>query len=129
MDLITGHLQTLTVTLSGPLKNAFQVRARLQRAIGLNNLSRADGHGTFSKDAPLATSNITEKETVDPQTIDYSIWIVHIRPEIREDVEFLSTYKARESRGKQFVEEMFAKAFKVAHPSWIIKKVTVEAKP
>lgn len=64
--------------------------------------------------------------TADSRTIDYTVWILHIRPEVSKDTEFLLSYKAKEHRGKQFVEEMFAKAFKTAHPKWVIKKVTVE---
>ncbi len=77
-------------------------------------------HNSASK-----TENLS---VADSQPIDYTVWILHVRPEISKDTEFLLSYKAKEHRGKQFVEDMFAKAFKTAHPKWVIKKVTVEEK-
>jgi hypothetical protein len=74
-------------------------------------------------------SNFTKEATVDMRPVNYTVWILHTRPEIGQETEFLLSYKAKECRGKQFVEETFAQAFKTAHPSWIIKKVTVEEKP
>jgi hypothetical protein len=73
-------------------------------------------------------SNIEKEENV-PESIDYTVRILHVRPEIGTDTEFLLSYNAKESRGKHFVEEMFAEAFKTAHPKWIIKNLTVEEKP
>ncbi len=67
-----------------------------------------------------------QKRKIMPQTIKYTITILHVRPEISDNADFLLTYHALENRGKSFVEEMFTKAFKQTHPSWIIKKVTVE---
>ncbi|MGD6934072.1 MAG: hypothetical protein ACQCN5_07700 [Candidatus Bathyarchaeia archaeon] len=66
-----------------------------------------------------------EKEETDC-SVDYTVWILHTRPEISENAEFLLSYRAKESRGKQFVSEMFCEAFKTAHPAWIIKKVIVK---
>ena len=129
MDLITWHLQSFSIVLLVSLKNIFQVRFEKFQSVNYNRAAKADKHLTGKTDASLPSNNQDEKETVVPQTIDYRISILHIRPEIRDDVEFLATYYARESRGKRFVEEMLTKAFKLAHPSWIIKKVTVEAKP
>ncbi len=68
-----------------------------------------------------------EKVTLDTQAVDYTVFILHTRPEMG-NAEFLLSYKAKENRGKQFVEEAFAKAFKTTHPRWVIKKVTVEEK-
>ena len=73
-------------------------------------------------------SNIEKPAVADSQPIDYTVCILHVRPEISKDTKFLLSYKAKEHRGKQFVEEMIAKAFKTAHPKWVIKKVTVEEK-
>lgn len=61
--------------------------------------------------------------------MDYRIFILHERPEFGEGVEFLATYYARETKDVRCIEKAFRKAFMSAHPSWIIKKVTVEAKP
>ncbi len=61
--------------------------------------------------------------------VDYTVWILHTRPEISEDTDFMLSYRAKEDRGKQFVAEMFTQAFKTAHPTWVIKQVTVEEKP
>lgn len=71
--------------------------------------------------------NTSKKESDETQTSDFKIEILHIRPEVCGDVEFLLTYNAREKRGEKYVEEIFTKAFKTAHPTWIIKKVTVKA--
>jgi hypothetical protein len=69
---------------------------------------------------------VLKEDNIDSKSVDYTVWILHVRPEISTDTEFMLSYKAKEKRGKQFVEEMFSQAFKTAHPSWIIKKVTVE---
>jgi len=69
---------------------------------------------------------VLKGENIDSEAVDYTVWILHIRPEIGTGAEFMLSYKAKEHRGKQFVEEMFSRAFKTAHPSWIIKKVTVQ---
>ena len=54
------------------------------------------------------------------------VLILHTRPEFGEDVEFLQVYYAREDRDKQTLREIFAKAFKQAHPQWNIKQVFVD---
>ncbi len=59
---------------------------------------------------------------------DYTIQILHERPECGCDVEFVATYYVREDRDLQFIEETFRKAFNSAHPSWLIKKVLVTPK-
>jgi hypothetical protein len=74
----------------------------------------------------LPKNNQARHESHEKHMLDYTIKILHVRPEISKDVDFLLTYKAREDRGEKFVEEVFTKAFKTAHPSWIIKKVTVK---
>lgn len=79
-------------------------------------------------DATSTNSKLEKDGIVDSRAIDYTVWILHIRPEIG-NTEFLLSYKAKEHRDKKFVEEMFSKAFRSAHPSWIIKKVTIEEKP
>jgi hypothetical protein len=61
-------------------------------------------------------------------TIDYVIQVVHNRPETGSGVEILSTYYARENKDERLIQEVFAKAFITAHPSWEIKKVLVKAK-
>ena len=130
MNLITGHPQTFAIMLRGSIKAGFSiVTAKLQRSVEFNNCIRMDEQKTFDSSTSMQKGNFGKKENVGQETIDYKIWILHVRPEVGEDVEFLLTYYARENKGKQFVEETFAKAFKVAHPSWIIKKVTVEEKP
>ena len=76
-----------------------------------------------------AVSNIEKPATTASSPVDYTVWILHTRPEVGKDTEFLLSYKAKENKGKQFIEDKFAEAFKTAHPKWIIKKVTVEEKP
>lgn len=69
---------------------------------------------------------VLKEENSDSQSVDYTVWILHVRPETGTDVEFMLSYKAKENRGKQFIAEMFSHAFKTAHPSWVIKKVVVQ---
>jgi hypothetical protein len=76
----------------------------------------------------LITKSDIENEVCDSEPVDYTVRILHVRPEVGKDTEFLLSYNAKESRGKRFIEEMFSQAFKTAHPKWIIKKVTVEEK-
>ncbi len=75
----------------------------------------------------MEKNSATSDKLNESKAIDYKIGILHIRPEIDQESEFLLTYRAREKRGEKFVEEMFTKAFKIAHPCWVIKKVTVKA--
>lgn len=55
------------------------------------------------------------------------IMILHTRPEFA-DVEFLLIYHAREDRDEQSLKEIFARAFKQAHPQWQIKQIIVDMK-
>jgi hypothetical protein len=66
------------------------------------------------------------KSTEKSAPVDYTVWILHTRPETCVDTEFLLSYSAKDVRGKAFVEEKFVEAFKTAHPNWVIKKVTVQ---
>ena len=56
------------------------------------------------------------------------VLILHTRPEFGEDVEFLLIYYAREDRDEQRLKEIFATAFRKAHPQWNIKQVIVDMK-
>jgi len=60
------------------------------------------------------------------EPVDYTVWILHTRPELGTDTDFLLSYKVKENRNKEYIEEMLSQAFKTAHPHWVIKKVTVE---
>ena len=60
------------------------------------------------------------------RTPEYVILMLHERPEFGAGTEFLSTYHARESKDEQCIKEVFVKAFTIANPSWIIKKVIVK---
>ena len=62
-------------------------------------------------------------ETAKP---DCTVSILHKRPTFGEGVEFLSVYYAKAKKDKQRLAEIFANAFIRAHPSWVIKKITVE---
>jgi hypothetical protein len=59
---------------------------------------------------------------------DYVIRIKHERPELGKGVEFVSTYFAREGKDGKKVEKIFTEAFKSAHPTWVITRVTLEEK-
>ncbi len=60
------------------------------------------------------------------KAVSYKVTILHERPEHGVGVEFLATYYAKEENDADSIEEKFKEAFITAHPSWIIKKITVK---
>ena len=56
------------------------------------------------------------------------VLILHTRLEFGEDVEFLVIYYARGDGDEQRLREIFAEAFRQAHPEWKIKQVIVDTK-
>ncbi len=56
----------------------------------------------------------------------YIITILYKKPEYGESVSFHSTYRAMERKDPLIVKRIFGDAFHLAHPSWIVEKVTVK---
>ena len=71
-------------------------------------------------------SNLTRNLRDQRKPIEYVISILYKRPEFGENVKFLSAYYAKERRDARSIKRMLTKAFNLAHPSWVIKAVTVE---
>jgi hypothetical protein len=128
MNRAIWHSTDFAITLWVPIKVLISaVTAKLQQSVKFNEEIKVnEQQKTTDVISDLGKDNFDKAENLENETIDYKIMILHIRPEISESVEFLLTYYARENKGKQYVEEMFVKSFKLAHPSWIIKKVVVE---
>jgi len=72
----------------------------------------------------MTEQSLHEKRNAE-KTVEYVISILHKRPEFGEKSEFVSTYYAKEKTSAQKLKKIFAKAFRVAHPSWRIKEVNV----
>jgi hypothetical protein len=56
--------------------------------------------------------------------VEYAISILHNRPEYAR-VKFVSTYFTNEIKDKKTLAKVFSRAFKIAHPFWKIRKITV----
>lgn len=72
----------------------------------------------------LAQQRLDKKQDV-KKIVEYVISILHQRPEFGENSEFVSTYYAKERTSARKLRRVFSKAFKTAHPSWIIKEIVV----
>ena len=55
----------------------------------------------------------------------YVISILYTRPEFGEKCRFLSTYYAKEKSDIRHLKKIFVSAFKSAHPTWTMVKITV----
>ena len=56
--------------------------------------------------------------------VEYAISILHNRPEYAR-VKFVSTYYSNERKDQKTLARVFSKAFRIAHPFWKIRKITV----
>ena len=73
----------------------------------------------------LVRRGLNKKQDEHGKVLQYVISIFYIRPEFGENCKFLSTYCAKGKKGGRYLKKIFARAFKSAHPTWIMEKVTV----
>lgn len=55
----------------------------------------------------------------------FKIAIVYTRPDFGESVECLKCYHATKPEDEKELEYIFTEAFKKAHPSWSLKRISV----
>jgi hypothetical protein len=67
----------------------------------------------------------SERQDKHGKKVHYVISILYTRPEFGEKCEFLSTYYAKEKNGARHLKRIFVNAFKSAHPTWTMMKITV----
>ena len=73
----------------------------------------------------MVTPKLETKLNYKGKIAKYVISILYKRPEFGESCEFLSTYVAMEERGARYLKGVFVKAFKLAHPTWVLTKIKV----
>jgi hypothetical protein len=73
----------------------------------------------------LVRPRLNTKQDEHGKILQYVISIFYVRPEFGENCEFLSTYYAKEKNGARYLKKIFARAFKRAHPTWKMKKLTI----
>lgn len=88
-----------------------------------DHLQMTDTHAGVAMPRSDPTSNQHGQNPV-----EYRIMILHKKPEF-ENVEFVSTYYARETKHDEWLKQIFTAAFAQAHPNWDIKEVTVQINP
>ena len=99
-----------------------------------HNQQRLSTINTFSKtrlmtppqqaEPDLQRKKPTKNHSGPEKPVEYAILIKHNRPDYNK-VEFVSTYYTSEKKDKKSIKQIFTKAFRIAHPSWKIKKITV----
>jgi hypothetical protein len=78
-----------------------------------------------SKAESSITPTSSERQNKHEEKVLYVISILYTRPEFGEKCKFLSTYYAKEKNDIRHLKKIFASAFKNAHPTWTMVKITV----